>query len=391
MTIAEFFINLGVKGADGVGKALKGVKDGMGGISESSLAAKAAVLGVVYGLERLTGFASQIGMDLNKFATTTGLSTHELQKWQYAMGRFDVTADATASTIKNVQNAMTDMMLGKGAPGALDLLADSVGFDPKKADDTFYVMGKLQAFAKKEKPGVAHSLLKDFGIDDNFFQGMKSMDLSIDKLNKEDFITKRQERQLTEINKAWKDFWFGLRTMGVKIVAEEGLGAVTELGGAFKFLKDAAIWVVELIEKFQFLKIAIVGIGIALAIYFAPITALIAGIILVMSDIQKFREGKDSVTGKIAKFNPFGEAGETAGKANPKNSAYGNMFGVVDRNAPPPIAPNSAPGMDTKGAVTHGDINTTVHINDVPDAASAKDDIAREIDRAHRQYTPGRR
>lgn len=393
MTIGELFINLGVKGASAVGKTLTGVQKGMGDVVSSSLAAKAAILGVIVGLERLTGFASQIGMDLNKFAVTTGLSTDELQKWQYAMGRFDVSADETASTIKGVQNAMTDMMLGKGAPGSLDLLASKVGFDPKKANDTFYVMKKLQDFAKTQPPGVAHNLLKDFGITDNVFQAMKNMNLEVDKISKKDIINQKQIKQLTDINKAWKDFWFSLRTMGVKIVATEGLGAVQQLAGAFRLLIDAGKYVLDLVEKFKLLKLILAGIGIALAIYFAPLTATVAGLVLLLADIQKYREGKDSVVGTIGagvsetakglKQNAWSDFTSFFKKGSMSPDAFGGggLPSVKDAVTPVKIESKDGTGKAT-GAPT---MNTTIHIDGAEHPQTTGKAVQKAISDAARQ------
>jgi len=82
VTLGEFFIKLGISGQEKVSKALKTVKGGLQELADTSLETKAAIAGVIYGLERLTGYASTVGMDLQKFAVSTGLSTDALQKWQ---------------------------------------------------------------------------------------------------------------------------------------------------------------------------------------------------------------------------------------------------------------------------------------------------------------------
>lgn len=308
MTIAELFVNLGVKGANATGKALGAIDKGLGEIASSSLAAKAAVAGVIFGMERLTGFASQVGMDLYKFGISTGLSTTELQKWQYSAMRFDVSASDMAGAIQNVQNAMTEMKLTGNAPAGLGLLASKVGFDTKRIDDTYYVMGKLEQFAKSVPPDIAKNVLQSFGVGgNNMLTMLRVVNRDVDKINNKDIITQKQIKQLADINKAWKDFWFSLRTMGVKLVAEEGLGAVTELGEAFKALKDGGNYVIDLTQKFSGLKYAIMAIGIALGLAFAPLTTLITGLVFLLGEYQKYKEGKDgvfkSITGNIDASN----------------------------------------------------------------------------------------
>ncbi len=245
MTIAELFVNIGLKGADTTVKGLKGIAKGVDNIASTSLAAKAAVLGMIVGMERLTGFASQVGMDLHKFTTTTGLSSRELQKWQYAAGRFDVSGEEMTNTIMGVQSAMTDMLMGKGQPESLGLLADAVGFDPKKANDTFYVMRKIQQFAKTQPPGLASNLLKSFGISANMFQALKSMNLEKDKIAEKDIITDEEKQRLVDINIAWKDFWHTLKTLSIKAVAKDGIEGIKVLTDAFKSLMDIGKYVFD--------------------------------------------------------------------------------------------------------------------------------------------------
>lgn len=293
MTIAELFLKIGIQGADTTGKALGGVTKKMDEIREASLLTKAAIAGVVIGFERLTGFASQAGMDLYKFNTVTGLSTDKLQEWQYAAMRFDVTGEEVSSTIKGIQSAMTSMKLTGNAPSGLGLLAAKVGFDTKRIDDTFYVLSKVQQFVKTAPISLANEVAKSFGLSENMIQMLRVADLAKDKLSKTDVISKDEIGRLVEINKLWKDFWFGLRTIGIKAVAKDGKIIVEELYNAFKLLRDAYRFVDDLVSKFSELKLVIVAIGLVLGAAFAPITTAIAGVTYLLSQIEKYRSGDE--------------------------------------------------------------------------------------------------
>lgn len=319
MNIGELFIQLGVKGADTTKKALEGVKSGLGEIGESSLAAKAAILGVIVGLERLTGFASKQGAELKGFAVLTGMSTTELQKWQYALDRFGVSGGETANTLKSLQAQMADMRLTGNAPSGLNFLASTVGFDPKKAMDEktgpMYVLKKLQDFMKgfgKVNPAMANQIAKTFHLSDDMIQGLIRMDLQVDKIREKDIISPQEIERLDEINKAWREVWFTLERIGIKFVAAFGGGIVEHLVGAVRLIADGFQIGFDLLtkmgDKVGKLKDVFLALGFVLAMIFAPllptflaINAIVAGLVLLLGDIQKFREGKDSVIGGITK------------------------------------------------------------------------------------------
>lgn len=302
MKIADLFINIFLKDT-GVEKGLKKTETSMQGIVSSSLLAKAAVLGVIAALERMTGAASQRGMDLYKFQKATGLSAQELQKWQYAAGRFDVSGQEMAETISNLQGSMTDMLMGKGAPEAMGLFSQfGIELDPTKFRDTFYLMGKIQEFAKKAPPDVARNLLKSLNINDNVLQMLKSMDLEKDKISKKFIITDDEITKLTEINKAWKDMWFAVQSLGTKFVAKNGLFAVDTLRNVFTLFTNIASAIADIIDKSQALKVGLAAIAAIILAVFAPITAAVSAIILLLSDVQNLLNGKDSVIGKVGKW-----------------------------------------------------------------------------------------
>ena len=173
MNIAELFINLGIKGSEKTVGALSNVKKGLGEVSSMSLEAKAAIVGAVYALERLMSNSAKVGTGLSNFAALTGLSTQSLQQWQFAARQAGVSSEELTGSLKAVQTGMTNMLMGKGAPEGLGLLANKVGFDPKKARDTFYVMEQLQKFAKTVPADVGNTVLKSFGLSEGTIAAMR--------------------------------------------------------------------------------------------------------------------------------------------------------------------------------------------------------------------------
>ena len=101
----------------------------LGAVRDAGPAAKALVLAVLYGLERMTAAAGKRGMELQQFAAATGLSAEMLQKWQYAALGFGVQADEVASSVGSIQKAMTNMRLGLGAPEGFAQFSRAVKLD----------------------------------------------------------------------------------------------------------------------------------------------------------------------------------------------------------------------------------------------------------------------
>lgn len=303
MKVAELFVNIGVTGGAVAGRMLGNVSKGMGEIVSASIEAKAAIVGVLVGLERLTGWASQAGMDFTKFKESTGESAQELQKWQYALGRFDVDAKETEQTIRGVQSAMTDMAMGKGAPEGIGLLKDTVGLDETRLSDTFYMMGKIQEFVKKVPPNIAQNLMNSLHITPNMLQGMKMMNLEVDKLGDADIISDDEIKRLTEMNIAWKDFWFSVKTFGMKLWASKGVSAlVTDMVRGATAIVNIGKSIVGFIGDSEGLVLLIAAIGAALALWMGPITALgavISGVIYLIGQVKNFMDNKDLFGGLI--------------------------------------------------------------------------------------------
>ncbi len=93
-------------------KALVNVQTGLGKVASTGLAAKAAVLGVMYGLERMTASSASWGNNLARFGALPGTHGVQIQKWgwlaQQAGGRMEDMNSAYLATQKNMsQMALT--------------------------------------------------------------------------------------------------------------------------------------------------------------------------------------------------------------------------------------------------------------------------------------------
>jgi hypothetical protein len=380
MTIAELFVEIGVKGAEKAISGLGKIKDGVAGIAESSLAANAALAGIIYGLQRMTLMSADTGMELQRFGNLTGLSTDSLQRWQFALRQSGVSAEETAGSIKGVQSAIADMQLGKGPPGGIGIIAQYTGgFDKNQINDTFYVMDKLKQFAQNKAVPTAfgNNFLKSFGLSENAIQGLRSMTTDLNKVKPSYIYTPAEIARLAKIQVAWDNLFAEIKMFGVR------------LGGSFgpkvvQGLQDAFHEAVKLSKLFSGLKVIAVTAAIAISAAFAPLTAVIAGIVFALSELKKYQDGKTTVTGAFLKDakESLSHSDSLGGKETDKDrlkrreglfSGIKNFFFPASQPAPrmKPLTLVAPPRMKSQqfGSNQSNVINLNQNISHVGDAA----------------------
>lgn len=304
MTIAELFVKIGVKGGEESKKAIGGIQGALKSLADTSLEAKAALIGTVYALEKLMTGAAQRGMDLQKFSNLTGLSTEALQRWQFAARQSGVANEDMAGGITAVQKAMGDMLTGKGAPAGFSIFAGATKFDMNRVRDTFYVMEKLKEFSKIAPPELAQSVIGSFGISNDVIQFMRSTQLDISKIKPTAIYGPEEIERLAKINVGWMNLRQTFDTFMGHETAKFGLPIVRHLQGALDVVIRLGQGLENLMIKFPALadaaKVAIMGIGIALMVFGGPLTALsaaITGIIYLMGEWDKHSKGEKSFFG----------------------------------------------------------------------------------------------
>lgn len=398
MNVAELFVTLGVKGADTSAKAVSGVKTGLNEVASSGLAAKAAIVAVVYGLQRLTGLAGAQGMELKQFAAATGLSTDSLQRWQYAARQFGVEGNEVAGTVKNIQSAMTNMLMGKGAPEGMAMVASQVGFDPKRARDTFYVMEQLQKFSKTVPPDISANILKSFGISEGMFQFFRQNKTDIDKISPGNIFSEKQIAALARVDTAWANLYNTLKLFSGGLVAQFGGQGVAALQNSFAFLIDLSKNLSKITKEIPLLRDIMVSAGIAIAAAWAPLTATIGALIYLLSELQKMRSGKKSAFDKdgliggavsdvgaalgFSQFDPKKKYGDSSVPF--AGSFAGDILESLKKNFGPSTQDfERIYGKPAAASTTT--IQTTVYNQGVKDAKDAAGLFKKEIDKALRQ------
>lgn len=358
MNVGELFVTIGIKGAEKVGNALASLGKGLADVSTEGLAAKAAVAGVVYGLENLMSNSAAMGMSLKQFATLTGVSAEELQKWQYAARQSGVEAEEVTSSIKGIQSAMAKMQLGQGPPGGFGIIAQYTKgkFEMEKINDTYYMMGKLKEFAQSDKVPrpFANEFLKQAGLTDNMIQFLRSTKVELDKIKPSEIFSDKETDTLAKISVAWANLRRSMQMQTGHFTAKYGGDIVNSLSGALKLVFELTESIIKLTKAFPALKVAFIAVFGGLALYLAPITSAIALIIAGLNQIEKFREKKDLLGGTLTynkekqeyEFNKKNSTGKELSQAShdwDKSSLKENLMEWLFPKIDPKVYPSSVP------------------------------------------------
>jgi hypothetical protein len=357
MQIAELFVTLGIKGAEKTVGALGEVKKGLGGIASMSLEAKAGILAAMYGLERMMSVSGAAGTGFTNFSALTGFSAQALQKWQYAARQAGESNEEFTGSLKSVQNAMTNMLLGKGAPEGLGIVTKAVGFDPKRARDSFYVMEQLQKAAQALPKDVGNNVLKSFGLSEGTIAAMRRNAFNPAAFAKAPAYSDKEIQSLDKSNIAWSNLGTQIQMAFGHFNAKHGQQLVNDISKivtAVMKLTDALTILAEKLDVFGKLKDALSFIG------------------------DNAKGASNLITAATSK-----DPNKTVLKAisdNNKKNSFDNMWDDALTGAIKP-KPQFTPAIAGAASTT---VNTTVHNHGVKDAHEATDHMKKAINHAVR-------
>lgn len=206
MTVAELFISIGVTGATKTKETLVDTRKGLNETASSALATKAAIIGVLYGLERLVETSNRAGADLQQFGNFTGLSAEKLQRYAYAGRQFGASAEEIKGSIIGVQGAMAKLeTTGQGPAGMWVVGRETGGIDKSRLRDTFYMMDKLQQFARTTKlpTAIANEALSSFGLSQGTIAAMRKNAFNPKLMGQANIYSDKESEGLARMNVAW--------------------------------------------------------------------------------------------------------------------------------------------------------------------------------------------
>lgn len=210
MQVGELFISLGVKGADKTVMSINNVSTSIKQTASVSLEAKAAILGAMYALEQFFSKSGAAGSALTNFNTLTGISTQQLQEYQYAAKQVGVSNEDTANTFKNLQSAMEKQALGVSRVATWSQLSAKLGGTlgindvNKFAKDPSLLIQKLQQYAQIEQDiAKRNETLRGFGVSDNMIAALSKGAFNQDAFAKAPKYNEREIAALDRANTAW--------------------------------------------------------------------------------------------------------------------------------------------------------------------------------------------
>jgi hypothetical protein len=344
MNIAELFVNLGVKGADNAKKAIGGVKDGLGDVKSMSLEAKAAVIGAIYALERMMSSSAKAGTGFLNFGSLTGLSMQELQKWQYAARQAGVDGEELTGSLKGVQNSMTNMLMGKGAPEGMAMLANSVGFDTSKARDSFYVLEQLQKFAQTVPEDVGNAMIKSFGVSENTIAAMRRNAFNPNVMSNAPKYSDGEINQLNKVDVAMSNLNNKFQMAIGHLTSKHGMAIIKDFTILINVVGKAADQFIKLAEKIKLVEM----VGEIFKGWGMIFEAMGSGIDKLM-ELMHLKDALKNDGG--LKKNPLAMARDFVGEK------MDDIFATKDIQAGRNVAPNMKPTGSNKVITNHAVVN----------------------------------
>lgn len=358
MQLGEMFINLGIKGSDKAIKATQEVKSSIADVTSNGLAAKAAIVGMVYELEQLMSASIKVGDSLTTFNKETGMSAQMLQHWQYAGRQFMVGADDIQNTFVGLQSTITKMSTGT-IPAGTGIISNALGIDISQIKDAETMMKALRQYALTEKnTGWANEALKSFGLNGKMIAAMRANAFSDQNLNKGELYSDSQLLQNQKIGVAWSNMFDHIEKGIGKLNAKHGLNLVKDLS----MVSDQLVRLLDLLTTVVEKTAALQLIG-----------KVFEGWALILK----------SINGDIAGFN---KDVDTAKPVDKKGTSY-NPSTWIDRlktlhsgSLIPTTTGNLAPADKTINQT----VNVTNHMHGVKDNKDGADHMAKGAARVGR-------
>lgn len=293
MTIAELVAKITLKGGKESVATMKGLMN-------STIATKAALLGAATALYKMSEAARNSAMFMDQYQLNTGLSAQQLQQLSFKAAQAGVSMNELGGTIQKLQEKSAMARLGYGWDPILTRFGLTPGQDPvTQLDKISAALRRLGA----SNPAEAHALASKVGLSDSMYYAI--MKMGTEQMEKQFILTNKEQQALVKLNQQWNKFWFYLKQITIKITALSSTfntGLVLVLIRAAKGFYELFSRIYKTIEASDQLKYAIIALGVAFALAFAPELLLLGAIALALEDIFTYFEGGDSITGRLIKW-----------------------------------------------------------------------------------------
>ncbi len=278
MKLGEFFVELGIQGGDKAVSTIKDLVQGIGNLPLEAAAAIVAIGGIEYSLTQLTVRAVDTAISLQHFTDQTGLSGQELQHWQGAAEQANISAESLQSSVAALEKNMAEIRLGRGNISPFQMLGIGVN------QNAFGVLRQIRESIKGMNPAMATNLISQMGISPEMISLLKVSNSEFERMMKSYHgLSRGQETTFLNAKKALVEFNQQIRQTAFTHI-EVFIRAMEKLWG--------------LMSKFQTEMPMILTALALIAAAFFPLTAAVAGFILVLDDLAGYFAGEDSITGR---------------------------------------------------------------------------------------------
>jgi hypothetical protein len=176
------------------------------------------------------------------------------------------TAEEFRQSISTLQDQMTSMVnLGKGAPEGFGHFMSKMKVDPSKLKDNFYLIDKMQEYAKEmskaNKPEVAKLLMKTLGMNDSVISSMMQGVFNQKNFKAAPIYSEGQANALKNVNRGWANLFNDAEHSMGNLNAKFGPNMIKELRGLSKEFFNLVESMAGLAERLKIVKLIEVSLG----------------------------------------------------------------------------------------------------------------------------------
>lgn len=266
MTAAELVINIALKGSEKTVSGLSGIRKRLKEITSTSLEAKAGILAMMYGLQRLTQGSSDVATSLVNFGALTGGNLKLIQQWDYGLRQAGETSEEAAQQFTSLQKVMAQMEAGEGAPGGLFRISEALGLSGQGGIDMErikrdlpYLMEKLRDYAKltANSPGIgrANEDLMSVGFSGNSIAAARRGKLDQSVLDKAPTYSKGQLDRNAQIGAEWRNLGKTIEMSLGKLNSKYGLDMINNINDLVPKIMKLVESIAKLGESLKIFKL----------------------------------------------------------------------------------------------------------------------------------------
>ena len=287
MKVGEFFVELGVDATTG-NLSVRDMIQSFGDLDAATLGYAGALVLFLKRMSDVTQAAMDMAVGFSMFEAQTGLSAQTLQKWHIVGEQVNVDVQAITSSVQNLQRNMAEIRLGRGNIAPFQLL----GIDPRS--DPFAVLEQLRHRLRGMDRAMGVNLMSQMGIDPSLVKILQLTNKEFTKfMQTARGLTGTQARDFESLRMALNRVRLIFRDTSLDMASH--FAPVVEM-----IAGDLERMLVLLRETPGAMRALQIGVA-ALALAFAPITAAIAGLLLLLEDLAVYRKGGKSIIGELIK------------------------------------------------------------------------------------------